>query len=179
MGYINMAFIQKKQIIVSCLLCLLILMSSCAAPKGEGFAVYLTKDEVLPSQMEDFRHIEITDEPVFSVKDIISYDALTHEIKLTDAVYTRVIQLDIPMNGKSFLVCVDKTPLYWGAFWVHLSSLSFNGVTIIKPLTISETKVIKIDLGYPDASFYTGNDPRSSGAIVSSLDQSGKLINKR
>jgi len=34
------------------LVCSLILLVSCSAPAGEGFAIYLTKEDVSPAKME-------------------------------------------------------------------------------------------------------------------------------
>ena len=102
--------------------------------KGEGFAIYLTRDDIPPEKMEMLSHVEIADQPIISIQDIITYNAQTHEIKLTDAAFERISRLEVPVRGKSFLVCVDKAPVYWGAFWTPISSISFDGVTIWKPL---------------------------------------------
>ena len=144
---------------------------------GKGFAIYLTRDEVLPSQMETLSHVEIAEEPIISIDDIITYDALTHEIKLTVDAYQRISELEVPVSGRSFLVCLDKSPVYWGAFWVLYSSISFEGVTIWKPL-IEDSDVVKIDLGYPVPGFFKGKDPRSNLEIMKSLKSARKLINE-
>ncbi len=144
---------------------------------GTGFAIYLTRDDVLPSRMEVLSHVEIAEEPVISIEDIITYDALTHEIRLTANGYQHISQLEVPVNGKSFLVCLDKSPVYWGAFWVMYSSYSFEGVTIMKPL-VEGLDMIKIELGYPTPSFFNGKDPRNNLEIIKSLKKAGKLINE-
>jgi len=146
--------------------------------KGEDFTIYLTREDIPPDKMEMLSHVDIADQPVISTEDIITYDAQIHEIKLTDEAFKRISQLEVPVRGKSFLVCVDKAPVYWGAFWTPLSSLSFNGVTIRQPLMSIETNMIKLELGYPSSSFYTGEDPRNDAEVMESLDQAGKLINK-
>ena len=148
------------------------------AEPQEGFAIYLTREDIPPEKMEMLSHVDIADEPVVSAQDIISYNAQTHEMKLTDEAFERISQLVVPVSGKSFMVCVDKAPVYWGAFWTPISSLSFNGVTIWKPLGSRESKVISLELGYPSSSFYGGEDPRNNPEILRSLEQSGKLINK-
>lgn len=161
------------------ILCIIIILSSCSVSKGEGFNIYLTKDDVHPSQMEVLSHVNIAEEPIISAENIISYDAQSHELTLTDTAYKRIVQLNVPTTGKSFLVCIDKEPQYWGAFWTLLSSQSFNGVTIIQPLlNTQENKVIKIGLGYPNESFHQGDDPRKSKAVIAALDRANKLINK-
>jgi hypothetical protein len=142
---------------------------------SEGFAIYLTKNDIPVSQMEALSYIEIADEPVISIDDIISYDGDTHEIELTTGAYERVMGLQVPTSGKSFIVCVDKQSIYWGAFWTPISSQSFNGVTVQVLQHPQEGNVIKLELGYPSPSFYQGDDPRSNYVIMQSLEQAGKL----
>jgi len=143
-----------------------------------GFAIYLTKQDIPPAQMEDLSHVDIAERPIITISDIITYDAQEHELRLTASAFERISQLDVPVRGKSFIVCVDKTPIYWGAFWVLWSSLSFDGVTIWKPLSLEEPYVIRLQLGYPSSELYTGEDPRSNPVVIESLEQAGKLINK-
>jgi hypothetical protein len=144
-------------------------------PEGEGFAVYLTRDDIPVSQMEALSHVEIADTPVISTNDIITYDWNNHEIELTVDAYERVQALIVPTSGKSFLVCVDKGPIYWGAFWTPISSQSFDGVTITIPPFPPQENTIQIELGYPSPSLYQGEDPRSNPVIMESLEEAGKL----
>jgi len=144
----------------------------------EGFAIYLTKQDIPPAQMEALGHIKLADQPIISVEDVITYNTQTHEIKLADEAFERVSQLDVSTGGKSFIVCVDKRPIYWGAFWVIWSSMSFDGVTIWIPPILEGPYVIRLQLGYPSSSFYGGEDPRNSPEILQSLEQAGKLIDK-
>jgi hypothetical protein len=145
--------------------------------KDEGFAIYLTKQDIPPAQMEDLSHVNIAERPIITVSDIITYDAQEHELRLTASAFERISQLDVPTRGKSFIVCVDKAPIYWGAFWVLWSSQSFGGVTIWMPLSLEEPYVIRLQLGYPSSELYTGEDPRSNPVVIESLEQAGKLIN--
>ena len=166
-------------IIIGIMLVLSILVSSiCATSKGEGFAIYLTKQDIPPAQMEALSHIKLADQPIISVEDVITYNAQTHEIKLTDEAFERISQLDVSTGGKSFIVCVDKAPIYWGAFWAPWSSMSFDGVTIWMPPIFEELNVIRLELGYPSSELYTGEDLRSNPVVIESLEQAGKLINK-
>ena len=157
---------------------IILLLSGCTAPKGEGFAIYLTKGDIPPAQMPALSHVDITDQPVIGMSDIITYNTQTHKIKLTENAFERISQLDVPVRGKSFLVCVDKVPIYWGAFWTPISSISFDGVTIWKPLNTQEQKIIVLELGYPSSSFYGGKDPRNDTKVMESLEQANKLIKK-
>jgi hypothetical protein len=144
--------------------------------KAEGLAIYLTREDIPPAKMEMLSHVELADQPCISLPDIISYHAQTHELKLTEAAFERITRLGIPVSGKSFLVCVDKSPIYWGAFWTPFSSLSFDGVTIWIPPVNQDAKTITIELGYPSVSFYAGTDPRNDSKVMESLKQSGKLV---
>lgn len=146
-------------------------------PSGEGFAIYLTKDDIPVSQMPVLSHVDIAATPIIAGDDIISYVRSTHEIEITGDAYTRLIQLQTPTQGKAFVVCVDKNPIYWGAFWVPFSSQSFDGVTIEIPILLSTENGyhIKITLGYPAPSFFQGEDPRSNPVIMQSLENAGKL----
>jgi hypothetical protein len=152
--------------------------TAATTPAAEGFAIYLTKGDVPVAQMEALSHVEIADQAVISVKDIISYTKSTHEIELTAEAFQRVGALQVPTSGKSFVVCVNKNPIYWGAFWTPISSQAFSGVTImVPPFPYGElpANTIQIGPGYPSASFYQGEDPRSNPAIMESLQAAGKL----
>jgi len=165
--------------IIGIVLVLSILVSSASTTaKGEGFAIYLTKQDIPPAQMEALGHVDLTDQPIVSAEDVITYNAQTHEIKLTDEAFERVFELEVPVQGRSFMVCVDRQSIYWGAFWTPISSISFDGVTIWKPYSSQGPTIITLELGYPSSSFYGGEDPRNSPEILQSLEQAGKLINK-
>lgn len=165
-------------VITSIIVFVLLVLSGCSTPNHEGFAIYLTKDDIPPAQMEALSHVDTADQPIISLKDIITYNAQAHEMKLTASAFERISQLEVPINGRSFMVCVDKGPIYWGAFWTPISSISFDGVTIWKPLSSQEPEIITLELGYPSSSFYGGEDPRNSPEVMKSLEQAGKLINK-
>ncbi len=160
-------------------LVLSILVSSAStSAKGEGFAIYLTKQDVPPAQMEALSHVDLTDQPIVSAEDVITYKAQTHEIKLTDDAFERILGLEVPVQGRSFMVCVDRQSIYWGAFWTPISSISYHGVTIWRPHSPRGTTIVTLELGYPSSSFYGGEDPRSSPEILASLEQAGTLIDK-
>ena len=153
----------------------ILLLSGCTASEGEGFAIYLTQGDIPPAQMEALSHVDIEEQPIISMEDIITYNAQTHEITLTTSAYERISQLEVPVRGKSFVVCVNRAPIYWGAFWTPISSVSFSGVTIWQPLSSQEPHIIKLELGYPAPAFYEGDDPRNNAQVMESLEQAGKL----
>jgi hypothetical protein len=159
------------------LFCTMLISNGCSRENREGFAIYLSKEDIAPAQIESLSHFEIANQPIISAQDIITYNAQTHELKLTAEAFERISSLEVPVRGKSFAVCVDKAPIYWGAFWTPISSISFDGVTIWKPLNSQEVKVITFELGYPSPSFYGGEDPRNKTELINSLDEAGKIIN--
>jgi hypothetical protein len=166
------------QWLAAVVICLLIWGAGCAAAKSEGFAIYLTKDDIPPAQIAAQSHVNIAESPVISMMDIISYNAQTHELKLTADAFERITSLEVPVRGRSFMVCVDKRPIYGGAFWTPISSISFDGVTIWKPYHAKGPQVVTLELGYPSSSFYGGDDPRNNAEVMKSLEGVGKLINK-
>ena len=169
---------KKAMVSILLLATMLFAFFGCRTATEEGFAIYLTADDVPVSQMEALSHVNLADKPLISGTDIISYLKTTHEIRLTDAAFQKILDLQVPVQGKSFVVCVNRNPVYWGAFWTPISSISFDGVTIWKPISSQEPKVITLELGYPSSSFYGGEDPRDNTEVMESLEQAGKLIDK-
>ena len=176
---------MKKRLITASIVSILLvpfLFGGCShkqdIPIGTGFEIYLTKEDVHVSEDIKLSQLQVADKPVISEEDIISYDIDTHEIELTLEAYKRLTQLPVDVAGTAFLACVDRQAVYWGAFWTYLSSVSFSGVTIIRPLRIpleGERCLIIISLGYPDNTFYQGEDPRSNLDLMKSLEKAGKL----
>ena len=95
---------------------------------------------------------------------------------LTPSAYERISKLEVPVWGRSFVVCVNRSPIYWGAFWTLLSSIPFDGVVILKPVVYEEDgNSIWLNLGYPSQQFFTGEDPRLNAEVMKSLEQADKL----
>jgi hypothetical protein len=170
-------FDMKKAIASILLLATMLFAFFGCRPPAEGFAIYLTANDIPVREMPILSHINLADKPLISGADIISYLKATHEIRLTEEAFQRILNLEVPVWGKSFVVCVDRNPIYWGAFWVPFSSQSFDGVTILKPLGSTEP-YIQIERGYPSSEFGQGEDPRSDPRIFEALEQAGKLIDK-
>ena len=167
---------HAKYCLVLLLVCTVLGMTAACAAAVDDLAIYLTRDDIPPDRMEMQSHVALAEQPLIGMDDIISYNTQTHELKLTAAAFERLCQLDVPTVGTSFLVCVNKSPVYWGAFWTPLSSQSFDGVTIWKPYGPSDPPIVTLELGYPAPSFYSGEDPRNKPEIISALRQAGKLI---
>ena len=164
-----------KGIATLAIICAVLLSSGCMLQNQEGFAVYLTEGDIPPESMPALDQVDIAKLPIISVDDVVTYNAQTHELKLTTGAYEDLMNLDVPVNGRSFVVCVDREPIYWGAIWTLLSSISFDGVIIRKP-SAEDTNVVALELGYPSSSFHQCEDPRNDSRIMESLERAGKLI---
>lgn len=151
--------------------------SGCRKTAAGEFAIYLLPAETTVEQVRsmDLAQAPLPDQPFLSEGDIVSYTWATHEIELTASAMQRVQQLQVPVRGRVFVACVGRKPLYWGAFWTLISSLSFDGVVILQPL--SEGRMIRIERGYPGPDFFRGEDPRSNPEILQALQRAGKLHN--
>ena len=72
----------------------ILILSGCTASQDEGFAIYLTKGDIPPAQMEALSHVDIVEQPIIALSDIITYNAQTHEIKLTTSAYESISKLE-------------------------------------------------------------------------------------
>jgi hypothetical protein len=97
---------------------------------------------------------------VISIDDIVSYEEGSHEIELTFEAFAGIVKLEVPVNGMAFVATLDRRPVRWGAFWTPVSSTPFDGVAIVKPLTVGE-RIIHVQLGYASSVEFTGSDPRA------------------
>ena len=147
---------------------------SCVSQSGEGFALYLLAEEVPPSEVPPMSHLHLAESPIISTRDIVSYSRASHTMELTPEARKRIQELEVPTSGRVFVVAVDCQPMYWGAFWTALSSVSSDGVTILS-LPSSNGDSVQLQLGYPSEFYFTGEDPRSNPAIMQALEKAGKL----
>jgi len=151
----------------------------CVAPQTGEFAIYLLAEDLPPAEwlQADLNSLALQEQPIIATDDIVAYARETHEIELTAAAYGRVQELytlPVDTDGMAFVVCVGEERIYAGAFWTPLSSLSFEGITIMQPWE-EDRHVIQIGLGYPSPEFFRGTDPRADLRIIQALEQAGKL----
>ena len=147
---------------------------SSSQDNNEGFAIYLAANGTSIDELAILSHIDIADEPIIGLDDIVSYNWETHDIKLTEPAAERVDILEL--IGKPFVVCVDRAPIYAGAFWSNVISRTYDGVVILHPLEEEyDSHTLRIQCGYPWESYFSGDDPRSDPAILTSLEKAGKL----
>lgn len=153
---------------------LLLILTGCATdPVGE-FAIYEPVSAMTAAEMDKLALSKITlaAQPLISSADIIAYWKESHEIQLTAQAFQRVQRLRVPVSGAPFVVCVGRQPIYKGAFWTPLSSLSYDGVVIMQPLS-ANAEIIQIQLGYVSTDKIA--DPRGDARVIKALEQAGKL----
>ena len=145
----------------------------------EGFAIYLPAQEIAAAEIlkTPLDTVQLVDKPTLSLDDIAAYSQDTHTIALTPSGFEKIRQLRVPTSGIPFVVCVNRQPIYAGAFWASYSSQSFNG-TVIDTLLVEPGHSIRIQLGYPESpNLFVGEDRRADPRILQSLQQAGKLRN--
>jgi hypothetical protein len=147
-----------------------------------GLALYLTSEDFTPAQLlsgtgaVDLRLVPLETDPFLTQDDILWYEVETHSFELTPDAAARVVALPIVTRGRAFVVTVEGEPVYGGAFWTPLSSLSFDGIVIsMLPNTPPEGNVFRVELGYPGSGFFTGPDQRADPRIVNALACGGIL----
>ena len=151
----------------------------CRPEETGRFSIYLLAQEIPSDELSrfDLGQLALQEQPVLTDEGILAYSSSTHELELTDAAYQRIKALfvtPVKVSGLPFVVCVGAQRIYAGAFWTPLSSLSYDGVVILQPLS-TDTKHIQIELGYPAPEAFTGNDPRADPRITHALEAAGKF----
>ncbi len=153
---------------------------NCGESGKEGFAIYLPAGDVSAwdVQKADLRELLLNPLPFLSEKDIVSYDPEDHAMELTEEAYQRFKELRPPVSGMPFVVCVDREPVYPGAFWTTISSNEYSGIVIWDNPVFREnrkTNAIYFEKGYPAPRFFSGKDLRNDERIIKSLRDSGRL----
>lgn len=170
------------------LILIVIALSACQTPvveqptslEGEPFAIYLLSDVQITGpdvKKYDLKDLPLAELPVIGTDDIVSYDWSYHGINLTEEAYLRLLALfmgGLPSSGVPFVLLAYEQPIYAGAFWSPLSSLSFDGVAIMQPLDPAG-QTLYINLGYPSEDYFTGEDPRGDSRIQQALENAGIL----
>jgi len=107
-------------------------------------------------------------EVLLADEEILGYDREEHAILVTTEAWERLNTMGVPVNGVPFAVCVDGEPLYAGCLWTMVSSLSYDGVTILLP-AMGEDDRLPIELGYPGSDFFSWDDPRDDARLLEAL----------
>ena len=151
-----------------------LVLSGCADLGPKRFEVYALAKGLSPQQVLILGPGKVEKGPlVFSEDDIVLYKRQSHEIGLTEAGAKRIDQVDMLTTGRGFVVCVGGEPIYTGAFWLAISSQTYEGVVIELPMM--GRRFVQLKLGFPTPADFSGADPRSDPRIMETLQQAGKL----
>jgi len=113
---------------------------------------------------------------------IRSYEWATHTLTLAPRVreaLARKLRTDRIVSGIPFSVAVDGKAVYSGTLTTSLSSFSFATPVVVVDAVGEEWGVgaeqLRVQLGYPSAMFFKGEDPRSNPRIREALKTGDKL----
>jgi hypothetical protein len=138
------------------------------------------KDESISfaeNKKPDLEDLPLAEVPIISTADILVYDWDNHRIELKEEAYdalNEILSANLPISGRPFVIISEGERIYAGAFWSTLSSMSFDGVTIIQPVN-PDGQQIQITLGYPSEMFFEGEDPRDDPRVWNALKEAGLL----
>ena len=146
----------------------------------EAFELYLVSDPQIAGPdlpFYDLEDLPLAEEPLISADDFIRYIWDFHSFEVKEELYLQLVALfaqSVPISGMPFVILSHGERIYAGAFWSLASSLHFDGVVIMQPLDPAGGPLF-ITLGYPDQSWFTGEDPRSDPRLQQALDEAGVL----
>jgi hypothetical protein len=162
-------------------LVLLTTLAIAAGSEQDTFAIYLIAEPVdartLARSPRLWKELALSNDPVISQADIISYDFSSHAMRLRIEAIKRLPRPSV--SGTPFVVVVNGERIYQGAFYTSVSSISYAQPVILIDRSernqAEKADVLLIDRAYPSASFATGSDLRSDDRIKSALSNLKKL----
>ncbi len=113
-----------------------ILVLSCSKDKNpvfdytQGFAFYLLADSTVTAvdaEKQPIGNLDLSEVPIISITDIISYKWDDHSFSLTSEAAGRlepIVNSRATVFGIPFVVAVDEERIYLGAFWYLYSSVT-------------------------------------------------------
>jgi hypothetical protein len=119
---------------------------------------------------------------LIAADQIRSYDLATHTLTLAPTARVELFKRlpkDRIVSGIPFVVAVGGKDVYKGKFTTVASSLSFSTLVVVVDAQSVEPKLgadqLRVQLGYPTAEFFKGEDPRGDRRIQDALKAGGKL----
>jgi hypothetical protein len=110
-------------------------------------------------------YFKINDSIFAKSDDIAFYDTLNHTIQFKPEKRMTIESLNIPVNGLSFSVFVNREKIFDGKFFSPESSYSCDCIVLFR----INPSVLYLNLGYPDEKFFTGTDKRNDHRIIETL----------
>ena len=135
--------------------------------RAHSFAIYLvafTPDKPWDAAtIGDLATLPLSNEPLLSDADIVSYDFAKHEI-LTSPAAILSLKSNGSVWGVPFVVVADGERIYVGAITSAASSASISVPTILMWAS-RFANPLSIDRAYPSPEFGSGPDPRSDERV--------------
>lgn len=152
------------------------------AKPPNSFGIYLTAEPVdrriTAYGKGDWSRIRLSESPVISATDIISYDFTNHSMRLRPEALAKISRP--PVEGTPFVVVANAERIYLGAFTTIESSMLFAVPSIMVDrrmlVTNQPSDTLVIERAYPSPSFGVGPDPRVDRRIRTALSALHKLI---
>lgn len=113
-------------------------------------------------------------ENIVNYDDIIGYDTANHIFQLTDEAGERIREEKYPTTPTPFAILVDGEIIYIANFIPGYSSLSCWECISVEPYSYDNK--FRIQIGYPAAYYFTGEDPRNHTKILTKFTKDNKLI---
>ncbi len=161
----------------------LFLVGLCNLARAEthSFGIYLFAEPVdrriTAYGRGDWSRLRISESPLISAADILTYDLKKHSLKLRPEALGKIPRP--PVEGTPFVVVADGHRIYVGAFVTSFSSMSFAVPTIMVDrrllVTNQATDIVIIERAYPQPRFGAGPDPRGDPRIKVALAALHKL----
>lgn len=164
-----------------------LLLASLSAAAGEtnavSFGIFMPREDVYHATLDvterinayyrsDPAKIPLAQYPILADEEIVSYHWPTHTLALKRPIWWRLRQPGV--HGAPFVLVVDGAPVYVGAFYTSLSSISCP-VPVVMFDRLMKTNSIQIQAAYPSEQFAKGKDPRADERIKAALIKMGKL----
>ena len=127
---------------------------------NNGFAVYLCEDSAV----------------VISGEDVLSYNMIGHEMRLSIESANRLEQMKEQLHGR-FMIKIYGEDIYGGVMLPPSISRSYpcSEVIIVIPSVLGSYRSIKLQMGYPEGQ-PIDTDPRSNPKVFEYFEKNGKLI---
>lgn len=144
------------------------------AQKKNDFALYLLAD-VRPAELSRLDGTKIErpkTKPLVTTRFVVSYLKNLHRLTIAGNAVKRIRLLDVPPEGRSFVVFAGGSAIYTGAFWKGKPQENFTGVFI--DVTDKTGSQLNLTLDYRGRE--TVADQRSDERIWSVLRSAGVLF---
>ena len=156
----------------------------CRAETTNSFDIYLTAEamdrRITGYGKGDWSRIRLSEPPLISATDIISYDFANHVIRLGPEALPRIPRP--PVEGTPFVVVVNGERIYLGAFTSGFSSMTFGVPSIMVDrrtlVTNQPPDTLVIERAYTSPTLGVGPDPRGDQRIKTALTALHKLKNE-